>query len=62
VFREAVQFADVLVDEFGGAVVVVEDGEEAVGEGMVELAEADVDCEEELDDVVDEAMEDKVDD
>jgi len=41
--REAGQVADVAADQLGGAVVVVEDGDEAVVEGVVGLAEEDVD-------------------
>ena len=47
----------VLADELGGAVVVVEDGEDALGDGVVGDAGAHVQAEEELDERVDEQRE-----
>lgn len=47
---------DVLADEFWRAVVVVEDGEDAFGDGVVGYACAHVDAEEEVYQCVDQDM------
>lgn len=53
-FRQPAQTLDVLADQLRCPVVVVQNGQYPVHDGMVDLSEADVDAEDEVDEVVDE--------
>jgi len=55
-FRQASQCLDVLLDQLGCPVVVVIDGVDAINDGMVGLAHADVEGEEGVDDDIDEGV------
>jgi hypothetical protein len=57
VLGDSIQRLDVSLDEFGGAMVVIEDGADAVVEGVVDLADPHVDAEDDVDDVVQEEVE-----
>ena len=56
-FRQTPQCLDVLLDQLGRSVVVVIDGIDAVDDGMIGLADPNVEGEEGVDDDVDEKVE-----
>lgn len=56
VLRDAAQPPDVLLDQLRRAVVVEEDGQDAVHDGTVALLEADVDTEDDVDDRVEQQV------